>query len=199
MGLSLSMIRREQARQAARKLANTPHKPRPLAIKSQARPLIEAGVPKENLITYDCSVCKTRFVWDVTQALERCPLCNAGARQKANKLPGKRLTHKQRRRAASLLPKYKIPYVQPLEAERMRNMGEAYEPLPVLAGIEPYGRNAGKTESLHVPNALYQEMFARVADNGGVNTFLNSPQDLADADIITQESADALAAEGYEP
>ena len=117
MGLSLSMMRREQQRQRERQLRNTPQQPRHLTgIKRQVSDLLKQGVAQKDMITYDCTVCRDRFVWEQGKPLDKCPLCGAGAKQRPNNLPGKRMTHKQRRARAKAVAKLAAPVVFPVNA-----------------------------------------------------------------------------------
>lgn len=96
----------ERVRQAARRQrALTPPTPSGLVnvAKDQVKPFIQDDPSaKEHLRAFDCSVCKQRFVWDIRDTLKACPLCDAGAHQKPNKLPNKRLTHRQVRKLSKV-------------------------------------------------------------------------------------------------
>lgn len=104
MGQTLSNLRKEQARQLARRAAHAAHAPKPGALvgvaKDQVKPFIQQDPNTQHLRAFDCSICKQRFVWDIREELKSCPLCSAGAHQKPNKLPSKRLTNSQRRKLA---------------------------------------------------------------------------------------------------
>ena len=93
----------ERLRQAARRRRNEDTStPRDLALKRESdmnKRLRATPDDAHYMVNYDCTCCKQRFMWDMREPLERCPLCNAGAKQKPNKLPSKRMTHKQRRAA----------------------------------------------------------------------------------------------------
>lgn len=93
----------EYMRQLARKqrAAGTTPTPRGLVnvAKDQVKRFIKDDpAAKEHLRAFDCTVCRQRFVWDIRDELKACPLCSAGAHQKPNKLPSKRLTNSQRRK-----------------------------------------------------------------------------------------------------
>lgn len=102
MSFASSMIRKEQRRQMDRRIANAEQRPRNLAgiVKEAAGLLgVKEVANNEYLCTFDCTCCNQRFVWDIRETLNACPLCGAGAKQKRGKMPVKRKTHKQQREA----------------------------------------------------------------------------------------------------
>lgn len=102
MSFASSMMRKEQRRQMDRRIANATQQPRNLAgiVKEAAGLLgVKDVANNEYLCTFDCTCCNQRFVWDIRETLNACPLCGAGAKQKRGKMPVKRKTHKQQREA----------------------------------------------------------------------------------------------------